>query len=242
MASAGKLPTVVLIVVLLLAASWSRAPQGDQASSRGESASTEPDSNPTAPSDECLVPIEFIVPDRFVGPDGLAVMMAELSTRNRESTDTKANGQQGSVTGFRGNEIDICSGDTRGIRLAADGLYRYEIYESDLSREVRRLGIPIPKQRAWERVGEAGSRMPGITVCFADPVLFPPIRSLLTSLDQVNATDEERRDVLGRLMTNMQTTYWRPMGLEDTVRMADALDLEVRERHHLQKGSVPGNK
>jgi len=48
--------------------------------------------------------------------------------------------------------LDINSGDLRRTRLVSDGVPQYEIYESELSKEVRRLDIPIPEERQWKTI------------------------------------------------------------------------------------------
>ena len=122
-------------------------------------------------------------------------------------------------------EVDTNSGDLRGTRYRADGTSVYGVYESGLSKEVRRLGITIPEHREWfVVVGSSGVS----GAMYVDPAygnLLPTARRLLEELDEIRATDEKRRDVLGRFMTSLRTE--KPLVAINTGRM---LITEVRGR------------
>lgn len=207
MDNATKLSNVVWIIVLLVCASCTRVPQEDQGPPSDESGSTDVNSNSTAKPDESPAPT------------------AGLSTPNTVSTDMKARSQQRSVGRFGGSEIDINSGDVRGVRPTADGSSRYGIHESELSKEVRRLGIPIPDQREWVPIGGA-SGLGGMHVDYIYSRWLRTTRVLLDLLDKVNAPDEERRAVLQRLMTSLRTEK-----APDAIDTVYALIVEVTDRH-----------
>jgi hypothetical protein len=66
-------------------------------------------------------------------------------------------------------EVDIYSGDVRGSRYRADGSSVYGIYESELSREVRRLGIAVPERRKWFPVSVISSGGNAGQLCIREP-------------------------------------------------------------------------
>jgi len=207
--SAMNLSTVVSIIVLLIAASCARVPQADQNSPSGKSGNVDPNSNPTAKPDQPNSPT------------------AGLSAPSAVAADAKtSSGQDG--TGYlpfvpSKVEMDRNSGDTRGVMPTADGSPRYEIRESDLSKEVRRLGIPIPDQRDWVLIHVAPG--PGMKVTPTYSWFLREARQLLDTLDKVKASDEEHRAILERLMTGLRTDEWY------SYAGVHALILEVADRH-----------
>jgi hypothetical protein len=208
--SAMKLSTVVSIIVLLIAASCVRVPQEDQNSPSGKSGNPDPNSNPTAKPDEPNNPT------------------AGLSTPNAVAADAKTSSGQGGTGHLplvQSADMDRNSGDIRKSMLTADGSSRYEIHESDLSKEVRRLGIPIPDQRDWVLIYSAPRR--GIYVTPRYSRFLPRTRELLDVLNGVKATDEERRAILEKLMTGLRTDKWY------NYADVDVLMLEVADRHGL---------
>ncbi|HQA88724.1 MAG: hypothetical protein RBS72_12725 [Sedimentisphaerales bacterium] len=124
-------------------------------------------------------------------------------------------------------EIDINSGDVRGTRYRADGSTHYGIYESELSKEVRRLSIPIPGQRDWLPLVGASGSAGGMYIDSGYANLLPTARELLEQLDEVAATDDERRDVLEGFMTSLRTD--RPLAVIKKGRMLIA---EIKDRHN----------
>lgn len=203
MAGAMKLSVVVSIIAILVIASCAKVPPEDQGSPSGKSGSTDPNNNATAK------------------PDESAGSTAGLSTAKTVPADTKAGSQQRNIP----YEIDIKSGDFRGVIYTPDGSSRYGIYESELSKEVRRLGIPIPDQRRWVEF-YGGPGFGGMEVNYVYRPLLPAVRRLLELLDQVNATDEERRSVLERFMASLRTEK-----APDAINNANALSVEVANRH-----------
>lgn len=126
-------------------------------------------------------------------------------------------------------EIDINSGDVRGWRYRADGSAHYGIYESDLSKEIRRLDIPIPEWRAWLPVSGSHRTFFRSDVELVMKNLLRRSGELLRQLDEVAAADDERRDVLERFMASMRT---EPPFV--TIALGRMLIAEVRERHDLK--------
>lgn len=100
--------------------------------------------------------------------------------------------------------IDLNSGDVKGTRYRADGTTVYGVYESELSKEVRRLGIAIPQEREWRSLASFGSGGTGGHFDNRYREVLPMARRLLNRLDEVNAADEERRDVLEDFMTSLR--------------------------------------
>ncbi len=135
----------------------------------------------------------------------------------------------------RPREVDIYSGDVRGERYRADGSSVYGIYESELSKEVRRLGMAIPEERKWFRIAPASSGRSGFYVTYVYANLLPTARRLLERLDDVDATDAERRDVLERFMTSLRTE--RP---PSAIHMGRMLIVEVGDRHGYKSPYLPG--
>jgi hypothetical protein len=121
--------------------------------------------------------------------------------------------------------MDITSGDYR-YRVYFCGIpVKSEIEESSLSREVRRLGIAVPAKRQWRRMwryygGVHSDSCYGFAMGHCD--------ELVSLFERTNAGDEERRDVLGRLMTALRTQE-RDRVMEE-VRL---LIMEVGDKHNL---------
>jgi len=90
-------------------------------------------------------------------------------------------------------DIDINSGDFRDRVCVFCAPVKDRVYDSELSREVRRLGVGIPATRVWKRMGQKYIRV--LISC----------EELLNTLNEVKAPDEERRVVLERLMTSLRT-------------------------------------
>jgi hypothetical protein len=199
-----KLSIAVSTIAILVAASCSRIPLEDQNSPSGKSGNAGRNSNLTAE------------PDR----------------PSTVSADTKAASRHTSVGHFWGSDLDLNSGDTRAVLPAADGSRRDGIYETELSKEVRRLGIPIADGRKWVPITDR--RAGSMELHSAYSSLPRMVDELLELFDQVKATDEERRDVLERLMTSLRTD--RPPGAFEEVCW---LIVEVSDRHGMASPFTP---
>jgi hypothetical protein len=136
------------------------------------------------------------------------------------------------TAGFLTVEIDINSGDLRGTRSMLDGPPRNETFESQLSMEARRLGVPIPEERRWKVISRPFSG--GMHITYTYDMLYRDACTLLLVLDQVGASDEERRDTLERLLTSMRNEQ-PPRAIET----AHLLTLEVTDRHKLDSPFLP---
>jgi hypothetical protein len=214
-----KLSFIVSIIVLLVGASCARVPQEDQGPPSGESRSTDVNSTSIVQPAESSSPItESPTPNDV----SLAV---EMDSHRQSVGDLPA-------ARFVGTEIDINSGDLRGARSILDGPPWYEVYESELSKEVRRLGIPIPEEPQWMVI--SGPPSGGMRVTYIYSRLLPAARMLLQFFDEANASDEERRAVLQRLMTSLRTE--QP---PDAIEKAHMLVLEVVDRHGLESPFLP---
>lgn len=123
--------------------------------------------------------------------------------------------------------MDINSGDIRHavhvFRLRVKG----EIQESDLSREVRRLGIDIPATRVWKRAFES-YLVEGRSINWKYGHVDVASDQLLGILDETNASDEERRVVLEKFMASL-----RMEDADHTLWQARLLIDEIAEKHGL---------
>lgn len=127
-------------------------------------------------------------------------------------------------------EIDLNSGDVRGWRYHADGTAHCGVYESALSKEARRLGISIPEQRDWFRVSGGPRTFFESEIKQAAMGLLRGGSELVRQLDEVQARDEERRDVLERFMTSMRT---EPPPV--AIGRGRMLIAEIRKRHSVKQ-------
>ncbi len=125
----------------------------------------------------------------------------------------------------RGTDIDINSGDIRHavhvFRLRVKG----EIQESDLSREVRRLGIDIPATRVWKRTFES-YLVEGRSIHWKYGQVDVASRQLLSILDETNAPDEERQAILEKFMASL-----RKENADHALWQARLLTDELAEKH-----------
>ncbi len=132
---------------------------------------------------------------------------ADVATGNAEAGGAEPSSQREDAEFVRAAqliEIDLNSGDVKGTRYRADGTTVYGVYESELSKEVRRLGIAIPQEREWRSLASFGSGGTGGHFDNRYREVLPMARRLLNRLDEVNAADEERRDVLEDFMTSLR--------------------------------------
>ncbi len=197
---------IVLTGVLSLSISCSRPPQENGSSTSAVSSNA--DANAASPEPTS----------------------GDAETQNPQRSD---NGP--STGGFIGRDIDINSGDFRGLRPTLDAAHQYVIYESKLSKEVRRLGIPIPEERRWKVAGRRSAG--GMDVYYVYESLPSVIHALMTTLDEADAPDEERRDVLERFMMSLRTDR-----AHAAVGRALELRDEVHNRHGLKEDWIPGAK
>jgi hypothetical protein len=121
--------------------------------------------------------------------------------------------------------VDITSGDDRYRVYFCCIPVKSEIGESPLSREVRRLGIAVPAERQWRHMW---SHYGGVYTDSFYGFAMARCDALVTLLESANAADEERRDVLVRLMTVLRTQE-RGRVMQE-VRL---LIMEVGDKHNL---------
>jgi hypothetical protein len=163
----------------------------------------------------------------IVQPSEFSIAIAEPSTPNDASAETagfqRVGGDPCEVRCVR-LEIDINSGDLRETRSIQSGAHQQEVYESELSKEVRRLRIPISAERRWTIIFEPPSGQVHITYVYAH--ILPETRRLVALLNEVNATDEERRSVLERFLMYLRTER-APRARE----RSHMLVLEICDRH-----------
>jgi hypothetical protein len=190
---------LALTAVVSLSLSCSRAPQENGPSTSAGSSNA--DANTASPN-----------------PTSVAT-----ETKDQQKTDSDP-----SAGGFVGRDIDINSGDLRGVRAVAAGPPPYVIIESKLSKELRRLGIPIPAERQWKVAGRMSAG--GMDVYYQYESLPAVIQRLMATLDDADAPDEERRDVLWRFMTSLRSD--KPSAAAGQAHM---LWDEVSKRHGLDK-------
>jgi hypothetical protein len=210
---------VASTVTLLMGGSCSRSPDKDGVSGSTESRSADVNSISTKHQEPPLP-------------------VAESSTQGETAGKTDANSSQPRVANVApmlrwGSDLDINSGDLKGGLVSPDGVLRYGIYESPLSREVRRLGIYIPEERDWRPM----SGIPGVSrmeVMYVYPDVLNAAYQLLKLLDTANAVDSDRRSILERFMTNMRTEKWPRV-----IEKAHLLIVEVADRYEQESPFRP---
>jgi hypothetical protein len=200
----AKSSLAVSMIALLVGASCARSPREEKGPPSGAARSTDGNSPSGVPPAASSAPIPQ-------PPTPNEVSATDVTDSQHQGVKLPPPRYFGPV----GEEIDFNSGDLRWTRAVTDYPPRYEIYETGLSRELRRLGIPIPEQRRWVHTSSWSSG-----AMFADTFrghVLPRALDLLKILEEVNASDEQRRDVLQRLMTT-----WRgdggPLTLEARCR------------------------
>lgn len=128
----------------------------------------------------------------------------------------------------RSRDLDINSGRLRRQTRAFSFRFGEKTEESALSREIRRLGIQTPTTPAWKRIDErylVRSRF----INFAYGGVFAASEQLLMTLEMAKAPDDERRDVLTRFMSALQSADARQATNQAWLLMA-----EVGERHDME--------
>jgi hypothetical protein len=128
----------------------------------------------------------------------------------------------------RGTDIDINSGDTKYGVYVFSLCVKSEIQESDLSREVRRLGIDVPATHVWRRAFES-YLVQGNHIDYRYGSVVASCAGLLGLLDETKTPDKERRVALETLMASLRTG--------DPRQARDQLFLlmdEIGERHGLE--------
>lgn len=140
----------------------------------------------------------------------------------------------------RCTDVDINSGETRDAVYVLCLRVKNEIQESDLSREVHRLGIDIPAIRVWKCAFES-YLVEGRYIDYSYGGVVATCSQLLSVLNQAKAPDEERRVALEMLMTSLRTgdprqaekqTYLLIDEIEDKHGL-DVLDPQFKE--HLKE-------
>jgi hypothetical protein len=105
---------------------------------------------------------------------------------------------------IRYTDVDLNSGDLRTQVRVCTLAVKTEIKPSNLSREVRRLGINVPDTRVWKRAYER-RLVSRIHVDYSYGRVVVACNVLVDLLASANAPDEERRTVLKSLMASLQT-------------------------------------
>ncbi len=101
-------------------------------------------------------------------------------------------------------DVDLNSGDLRTQVRVCTLAVKTEIKPSNLSREVRRLGIDVPATHLWKHAFE--SRLVNRSyVDYSYGRVVSACGTLVDLLASANAPDEERRTVLKSLMASLQT-------------------------------------
>ncbi len=202
---------VASAVMLLIGGSCSRSPDRNRASASAKSRSADVNSI-SAKHQEPPLPV------------------AESSTQIETAGKMDTNTAQVSVADVTpmlkwGSDLDINSGDLKGELVSREGVLQFGIYESPLSREVRRLGISIPEERNWRPLSAMSFGL-GMKVKLVYPDVLNAAYQLLKLLDRTNATDQDRRSILERFMANMRTEKWPRV-----VEKAHLLIVEVADRY-----------
>ncbi len=128
----------------------------------------------------------------------------------------------------RSRDLDINSGRLRRQTRVFSWRSSEKTEESMLSREIRRLGIQTPAAPLWKRIGESylvRSRF----INYAYGGVFAASEQLLMTLEMAKAPDDERRDVLTRFMSALQSANARHARDQAWLLMA-----EIGERHDME--------
>ncbi len=105
---------------------------------------------------------------------------------------------------IKSTDVDLNSGDLRTQVRVCTLAVKTEIKPSNLSREVRRLGIDVPATHLWKHA--FGSCL--VNRSYVDSSygrVVSECTMLVDLLASANAPDEERRTVLKSLMASLQT-------------------------------------
>jgi hypothetical protein len=128
----------------------------------------------------------------------------------------------------RCTDIDLNSGGTRDVAYVFSLCVKNRIQESDLSREVRRLGIDVPGTRVWKRAFES-YLVEGVYIDYSYGGVVATCGQLLRILDLTEASDQERRVALEMLLTSLRTGD--PRQTQDQLHL---LMDEIGGRHGLE--------
>lgn len=128
----------------------------------------------------------------------------------------------------RSRDLDINSGRLRRQTRVFSLRFGEKTEESALSREIRRLGIQTPATPVWKRTGES-YLVRSKFVNYAYGGLYATSGQLLAILELVKAPDDERRSVLTRFMSALQSGDARHAKHQAWLLMA-----EIGERHDME--------
>jgi hypothetical protein len=212
---------VALIAVLLIGGSCSRRSDEGRAAKSGGSSRTDVNSTSAQYQDESSRPV------------AKSSVSSEIEMNIDKSTG-KTSVTEYSPARSWGSVLDINSGDLHGLLSYSDGHEQYEDYESRLSREVRRLGIPIPAERNWQPLTRVHVGAWGGDGKLVYPDLLHAAQLLLDLLDDAKAADQDRRSILERFMTNMRTEAPRCV-----VENAHMLIVEFADQYRLASPFIP---
>ncbi|MBM4024079.1 MAG: hypothetical protein FJ280_01550 [Planctomycetes bacterium] len=114
-------------------------------------------------------------------------------------------------------DLDLHSGALRDQMFVFGVPVKSRVYESELSREIRRLGIAVPATRTWKRIGQA-NLVQRHSISSGYSRVLVRCDALLNTLGEVRAPDDERRVILQRLVTILQTQDPRSAGSQVRLR------------------------
>jgi hypothetical protein len=121
--------------------------------------------------------------------------------------------------------VDITTGDYRNRVYVCGVPVKSEIWESLLSREVRRLGMGVPAEREWKHMGR---HFGGVYRDSSYGFMMGPCENLVVILDETSTPDEERKAILEKLMKMLRTE--EPDHVRDE---AFLLTIEIADKHNL---------
>jgi hypothetical protein len=123
------------------------------------------------------------------------------------------------------DDVDVNSGDLRdGLSVFGVPLTS-RVQESELSREVRRLGMAMPAEREWKHMGR---HFGGVYRDSSYGFMMGPCETLVVILEETNTLDEERRAILEKLMKMLRTE--EPGHVREE---AFLLTIEIADKHNL---------
>jgi len=104
------------------------------------------------------------------------------------------------------SDFDLNNGDVRVQNYACFLKIKDEIQTTPFSQEVRRLGIDVPQERKWVRTSTKLLRLLSDThICYVYGGIPAGCDFLIKMFDDRNVSEENRRIILQRIITILQS-------------------------------------
>jgi hypothetical protein len=132
-------------------------------------------------------------------------------------------------------EMDLNCGDIRSRTYVCNVRVRTTIRESLLSKEMRRLGIDVPKTRRWVPIGVDSKVSEFLSVYHDLPGIY---HRLVELLRKTNTPDEERRVILEKAMSGLRTPLTGSSSLPEA--RIPHLVYDLAEKHRMEAPPTQG--